>query len=371
MATFRLAPRKHSSESNHVAIRIPSPSPKLASEDEFLRLLRLERRRTERSGRAFLLILISSPTMLINPHGEQANSTVNALGSCIRETDVLGWYEEGITLGLLMTEIGEAAAESIECIVQKISTTLEKSLQVETYCRLAVVVHVFPDNDKNSVFYQDIHPRQGRDLLRRRLKRTIDIAGSLFALALFSPLFVLIAILVKWTSKGPILYCKQRVGEYGREFNFYKFRTMVADNDPHIHREYVSKLIAGGANPADTEGLYKMKNDPRVTRIGKFLRRTSLDELPQFFNVLKNDMSLVGPRPPLPYEYERYRTWHRRRVLEQKPGITGLWQIEGRSRTTFDEMVRMDIRYAMTCSVWMDLKILFLTPGAMFGKGAV
>jgi lipopolysaccharide/colanic/teichoic acid biosynthesis glycosyltransferase len=146
---------------------------------------------------------------------------------------------------------------------------------------------------------------------------------------------------------------------------------MFVDNDSEIHREYVAKLIAGGADLGQEKGIYKLINDPRVTNLGRFLRKTSLDELPQFVNVLKNDMSLVGPRPPLPYEYERYKTWHKRRVLELKPGLTGLWQVEGRSRTTFDEMVRMDIKYASMNSLWVDLKILLQTPAAMFsGRGA-
>ena len=186
---------------------------------------------------------------------------------------------------------------------------------------------------------------------------------------MFSPLFVAIAVIVKVTSRGPMLFCQKRVGHYGREFNFYKFRTMYSGNDPKIHQEYVSKLIAGDLK---SDGVFKITDDPRITPIGKFLRRTSLDELPQFFNVLKNDMSLVGPRPPLPYEFARYKTWHKRRVLEVKPGLTGLWQVEGRSRTTFDEMVRMDIRYGAQQSFWFDVKILLQTPSAMFtGRGAV
>jgi lipopolysaccharide/colanic/teichoic acid biosynthesis glycosyltransferase len=114
-----------------------------------------------------------------------------------------------------------------------------------------------------------------------------------------------------------------------------------------------------------------LTNDPRITPLGRFLRRTSLDELPQFFNVLLNDMSLVGPRPPLAYEYEKYSTWHKRRVLELKPGMTGLWQVEGRSHTTFDDMVRMDIRYSRARNLWLDLKIMIQTPAAMIsGRGA-
>jgi lipopolysaccharide/colanic/teichoic acid biosynthesis glycosyltransferase len=149
---------------------------------------------------------------------------------------------------------------------------------------------------------------------------------------------------------------------------------MHEDSDHEVHREYVTRLIAGeDVAQADGEitGLYKIVNDPRVTRIGSFLRKSSLDELPQLINVLKGEMSLVGPRPPLPYEFERYSAWHQRRVTEVKPGITGLWQVDGRSRTSFDEMVRLDLRYLLTWCIWLDLKILLKTPRAMFlGRGA-
>jgi lipopolysaccharide/colanic/teichoic acid biosynthesis glycosyltransferase len=181
--------------------------------------------------------------------------------------------------------------------------------------------------------------------------------------------------MVKATSKGPVLFRQHRVGQYGRRFTFLKFRSMRVGNDPSVHREYVTKLIAGEANriQASTStngtGVYKLANDKRITRIGTFLRKTSLDELPQFINVLKGDMSLVGPRPPIPYELAAYQTWHRRRVLEVKPGITGLWQVTGRSQVKFDDMVRLDLRYATSWSPWLDLKILLRTPGAVI-KGA-
>jgi lipopolysaccharide/colanic/teichoic acid biosynthesis glycosyltransferase len=152
-----------------------------------------------------------------------------------------------------------------------------------------------------------------------------------------------------------------------------KFRTMRVDADHAIHHQFVSSFIKPGGQAVESgkAGLFKIANDPRVTSIGRFLRRTSLDELPQLWNVLRGDMSLVGPRPPLQYEVEQYQSWHRRRVLEAKPGLTGLWQVSGRSRTTFDEMVRLDLRYARTYSVWTDIKILLATPRAVIsGKGA-
>jgi lipopolysaccharide/colanic/teichoic acid biosynthesis glycosyltransferase len=162
------------------------------------------------------------------------------------------------------------------------------------------------------------------------------------------------------------------VGKDGRPFFMVKFRTMLVNFDPRIHQQYVESFITARDEPqAGAKVVRKIVNDPRVTRIGHFLRRSSLDELPQFWNVLKGEMSLVGPRPALAYEVARYKPWHRRRVLEAKPGITGLWQVNGRSRTTFDEMVRLDLHYARTYSVWTDLKILLATPRAVLsGKGA-
>lgn len=164
------------------------------------------------------------------------------------------------------------------------------------------------------------------------------------------------------------------MGQYGVKFTFLKFRSMYFQSNPKIHQDYVRRLISGKEDCQRSDnngGVYKIQNDPRVTAIGRLLRKTSLDELPQFFNVLKGEMSLVGPRPPIPYEVDAYEIWHRRRILEVKPGITGLWQVEGRSRIKFDEMVRLDLRYAQTWSPWLDIKILLRTPQAVLrGNGA-
>ena len=182
-------------------------------------------------------------------------------------------------------------------------------------------------------------------------------------------MFVAIAIAIKLTSPGPILFRQSRLGRYGRKFTFLKFRSMHSKNDPSIHQQYVKQFIAGNAsvnqNADQSRNPYKLVADPRITTVGQFLRKTSLDELPQFFNVLKGEMSLVGPRPPVPYEYECYNLWHKERLLAVKPGITGLWQVDGRSRVTFDEMVRLDIRYARSWSLWLDLKLLLRTPYAV------
>jgi lipopolysaccharide/colanic/teichoic acid biosynthesis glycosyltransferase len=191
-------------------------------------------------------------------------------------------------------------------------------------------------------------------------------------LLVLAPVFAAIAASVKLTSRGPVFFRQQRIGEAGRPFTMLKFRTMQVNADPAIHQQYVTAFIKSSPEGAPAEsGVFKIVNDPRVTAIGHFLRRASLDELPQFWNVLKGEMSLVGPRPPLPYEVATYKRWHRRRVLEARPGVTGLWQVTGRSRTTFEEMVRLDLRYARNHNVLTDLKILLATPRAVVtGKGA-
>ena len=197
----------------------------------------------------------------------------------------------------------------------------------------------------------------------RGTKRISDIAIAALMLALFSPFWLLIALLIKFDSKGPIFYTQERVGMDGRIFVVYKFRTMGVDADSEIHREYQRKFIAGHAeaNVGDAmEPAYKLRDDPRITRVGRMLRRFSLDEVPQLFNVLRGDMSIVGPRPPIPYEVEAYELRHRKR-LDMKPGLTGLWQVSGRNRLPFEEMVKLDLFYIENWSLLFDLKIILRT----------
>jgi lipopolysaccharide/colanic/teichoic acid biosynthesis glycosyltransferase len=209
-------------------------------------------------------------------------------------------------------------------------------------------------------------------VLFRLTKRAIDVLSAICGVVLLSPLMLLTAIAIKLDSRGPILFKQKRLGRYGTEFIFLKFRTMHVDCDEAIHKEYVQKLIEGKNEAANfgskDKPLYKLDHDPRITRVGQILRKTSIDELPQFFNVLNGKMSLVGPRPPISYEVESYKNWHLRRVLEVKPGITGLWQVNGRSKTTFDEMVRLDLQYVSHCNGWLDTKIFFKTVGAVFNS---
>ncbi|MBW1895679.1 MAG: sugar transferase [Deltaproteobacteria bacterium] len=256
-----------------------------------------------------------------------------------------------------------------------------QSFRLEFSTPMPFGFHLVPDNQANAmaVSYWPLSLEfmsytQGKELAFR-IKRLIDIVGALFAIAFFSPVMLIIAALIKLTSPCPVLFRQKRLGHMGRPFTFMKFRSMRTDADQNFHKEYVQKLIRG-ENDEINEGtedqpVFKITHDPRVTPIGLLLRITSLDELPQFFNVLMGDMSLVGPRPPIPYECDEYKLWHYRRIMEVKPGITGLWQINGRSSLTFDDMVRLDLTYGRTWNLWLDIKILFKTFWAVFsGRGA-
>ncbi len=202
----------------------------------------------------------------------------------------------------------------------------------------------------------------------RVTKRGSDLMIASLALAALSPLWLLIALLIKLDSRGPAFYKQERVGMDGRVFLFYKFRTMQAVSDDTKHREYQRRYITGQSDSNqgdDDRPAFKLRVDERVTRLGRLLRKTSLDELPQLFNVLRGDMSIVGPRPPIPYEVESYELWHRKR-LDMKPGITGLWQVSGRNRLPFDEMVRMDLYYIENWSLLLDIKIVLQTLPVMW-----
>ncbi|MBN2185747.1 MAG: sugar transferase [Candidatus Krumholzibacteriota bacterium] len=214
---------------------------------------------------------------------------------------------------------------------------------------------------------------RGRSALERVLKRSIDVAVSLAVLVLGFPFFLAIGLLIKLTSRGPVFFKQRRVGENGRPFFLYKFRSMKIGCDDSIHREFTQNYIQGQEPQTSLDGeavaLYKIVDDPRITAIGGFLRRTSLDELPQFINILRNEMSVVGPRPPMEYEYEHYDDWHKLRV-KIKPGLTGLWQVSGRSTVPFQEMVMLDLYYIEHWSLKMDLNIMIKTvPVMLAGTG--
>jgi lipopolysaccharide/colanic/teichoic acid biosynthesis glycosyltransferase len=346
-------------------------------------MLALERKRTERSGRCFVLMVLDPGRLLkADNKGAVVANILDALES-IRDTDIKGWYKDGAVIGVIFTEIGAAEQKSaVRALSTKVTDALFDKLSVEQINEIRLSFHVFPEDwdgqgplgPATSSLRMVLAEVLNRKRAALHLKRLMDIAGSLAALIFCLPVLATIAIAIKLTSKGPVLFRQVRLGQYGKRFTFLKFRTMSFRNDSSIHEQYVKRLIAGTLEAEQAPGQqqqYKLAADPRVTPIGRFLRKTSLDELPQFLNVLTGEMSLVGPRPPVLYEYECYRLWHKQRLLAVKPGITGLWQVEGRSRVKFDDMVRLDIRYARSWSLLLDVKILLQTPRAVLsGNGA-
>ena len=356
----------------------PNGSRQVVDDQSFHKMIALERKRSERSHKSFLLMLLDAGDQLPSqPNGEALGKILAALALATRETDVTGWYQNNAIVGVMFTEIASEDRHSIVgTLLTRISVALKSSLSLDLFNQVSISFHLFPEEFNRDMPQCPSDPTLYPDILRRDktrklfsiMKRLMDIAGSAAALTLFSPILVLIAVLIKLSSRGPVILKQKRLGQFGKTFTLLKFRTMYANSDPRIHREFMQRVITGNYDGTVEKGkpVYtKMTDDPRVTRIGRLLRRTSMDELPQFFNVLKGDMSLVGPRPPLAYEYVNYDIWHRRRVVEGKPGITGLWQVSGRSRLPFDEMVRLDIQYEQAWSFWLDLQILMQTPRAI------
>jgi len=362
---------------------VPRP-PRLLGADLFRSVLIRERKRAERSGGAVVLVLVARSDA---PTTDAWAPVIERLEAALNATDVIGWYEPGVVIGIVRSlgRVPDALRPD-----QGGDGVLDDALGVRLTQEAArgasfrVLVHPQPIRltgedlgTMDRAFYPELLFRTLGARVGDAAKRAVDIVVSFVGLVLLAPLLAVIALLIRLTSSGPALFRQTRVGHLMKPFAVRKFRTMYTHADSAVHREFVTQFIAAGASNGGSNGgshgdtLFKLTNDRRITPLGRLLRKTSLDELPQLWNVLRGDMSLVGPRPPLPYEYAQYRPWHRRRVLEAKPGVTGLWQIKGRSRTTFDDMVRLDLRYARTRSLRGDLAIMCRTPAAVIsGKGA-
>jgi len=352
----------------------------VVSELQFSAALRLERRRTERSKRPFLLMLADFEATAMS-EATNLDDLGSALAAAARETDTIGWHRQNKVLGAIFTELGaNDRGDVLISVKHRVSTVIYEKLGDKLARKVSLSFHFFPEDQsgkKPSVprLHAELYGGRSPKPVTQGLKRVIDVAGSALALIVLSPLLLAIGVVIKLTSKGPTLFRQTRIGQHGKEFTFLKFRSMYANSDATLHKEYVSHFIAGDAPMKESadgrNSAYKVIDDPRVTPFGRFLRKASLDELPQLINVLKGEMSLVGPRPPLPYEFDRYDVWHLRRIVEVKPGITGLWQVCGRSRTSFDDMVRLDLRYATHWSLGLDFMILIRTPGVVLsGDGA-
>jgi exopolysaccharide biosynthesis polyprenyl glycosylphosphotransferase len=347
---FEFGQRKHFLNS------MPSP-------DEFRTILEQEQARSDRIGYEFSLLLFHLGNEEYRPAIAERLSEV--LRGRVRLCDKVGWWNDA-EIGVILTGTSTGGAwKFAHDIRQKVAPSASN---------LVFRVYTYPTHwSSDDQEYRGKHELEGieRFLVRRMSiwKRVIDVVGAGIGLIFFSLLMLATGVMIKLTSPGPVIFKQERIGLLGKNFTFLKFRSMYVNGNSALHRDYTRKFIKRTVQEDDH--IYKMKDDPRITPVGRVLRKTSLDELPQLVNVLKGEMSLVGPRPPIDYEVERYDRWHRRRVLDVKPGITGLWQINGRSQTTFDEMVRLDLKYVREWSLWLDFKILLQTPLAVLScRGA-
>lgn len=360
-------------------------------EEYFSELICMERKRTERSKNHLLLLLLDVSKLI--DHGnkkEDIKKIAFSMFASIRNIDAIGWFKRNTVIGITFREmrLGDGSSNEVrDQIMRRVYMNLRNSYDPEDIKKISVSFHSFPESDSSTVVNRPLDINLYPDMILESkspskafsfvLKKMTDILGGLMGIIIFSPLMLVIAILIKCTSQGPVFFRQERVGLFGKHFIFLKFRSMYVNENPDIHKKFIKKFINTeeqtdfALDDQAEEKIYKIKDDPRVTPLGRFIRKTSLDELPQLINVLKGEMSLVGPRPPIPYEYEQYDVWHKARIVEFKPGITGLWQVEGRSSTTFNEMVRLDLKYIRQWSLWLDLKILLRTPWVVLsGKGA-
>lgn len=340
----------------------------------FLELARREQLRALRLSSHVSLVILTADSggkaALVRLH-----RLARVVEGLIRETDIIGWWDEG-AIAVLLADTDEKGAQDCARRILENAASRQVAVKVLAYPELGLRIAQAPAPVGSAPDQPLLTEPARHSRLAVAIKRLIDIVGSVLALAVLSPLMLATALAVKATSKGPVIYKQIRLGYGGVPFVFYKFRSMRTDAEDTIHRSYVSNFIKQGSEEGNNGDsgtpFFKIKDDPRVTPIGAFIRRFSIDELPQLYNVLKGDMSLVGPRPPIPYEVEAYRTWHLRRILEVKPGLTGLWQVEGRSQVSFDDMVRLDLRYAQNWSLLLDLKILLKTVKVVLqGRGSV
>lgn len=352
-------------------------------EELFKGLVTQERKRTERSGLAIVLLVIRMEEGWNSDSENIWHSVEEVLRTAKSNMNFLGWLTIDSEMGLLVPDICKSKLASFcEHLLMDIRKELSHRIDAENVARLYLRVRIYPEPMRSEEeAFLSVDPYLFPELKAARalsigydpLKRLLDVVGSLMLLIILSPVFLVIALCVKLTSPGPVIFHQVRIGQMMRPFKIMKFRTMRVNVGHAIHHDYVTWFITASDKPqkAETSKVFKLTNDPRITPIGNFLRKSSLDELPQLWNVFIGEMSLVGPRPPVWYELQQYKPWHRYRVLEVKPGLTGLWQVNGRSRTTFEEMVRMDLRYARTRSLWTDIRILLATPRAVIsGKGA-
>jgi lipopolysaccharide/colanic/teichoic acid biosynthesis glycosyltransferase len=337
------------------------------SREDFRKALERERAVSDRTEHEFSLLVFDGE-LVRDPAALRGFARI--LTRRIRQIDEIGWFDQRLAVLLPFTSAGGA-------------NTLAEELCNKVVPARSCTIYTYPDQwlpdesnrrgslsssgraQANGRQKEGSAPGRGRSdgLFANRVptwKRAIDIAGSLTVLACLSPLFLLVAIVIKVVSPGPVFYRQNRVGRNRRVFEMLKFRTMRTDADSTLHQRHLSSLITGDSSMTKLDAL----RDPRIFAFGNIIRRSYVDELPQLFNVLRGDMSLVGPRPCLPYEMQEYRLWQTRR-FDSLPGMTGLWQVSGKNKTTFKEMMRFDISYSRRCSFWLDVSVLLRTVPAI------
>jgi lipopolysaccharide/colanic/teichoic acid biosynthesis glycosyltransferase len=350
--------------------------------ESFRRVMERERARTDRTGVAFSLAVFR-----IDSGKGDASSSIRFLADFIRSrvrlSDEVGWFDEKSVAALLPGTPVEGAWKFADKVLEAISDDIPPPpCRVFTYpatgssrgsgpgkveqLEIPMADEVAADTGAKASLLNDDETVDGRieSVLSPPVlpwKRMLDILGALAGLILLSPLFLFLTIFIKVVSPGPVFFKQKRVGYMGKPFTLWKFRTMKADNDTATHQQHVRNLIQGG----DPMKKLDEKRDPRIIPLGRVLRRSCVDELPQLINVLRGEMSLVGPRPCLPYEAREYHLWQKRR-FDTVPGMTGLWQVSGKNRTTFKEMIRLDIAYVMRRSPWLDVRIILKTIPVIF-----
>lgn len=364
-----------------------------------------ERCRVDRNSHVYSVAVFTVDARKVT--GPSAAQIAEVLVQRMRGTDEAGWFDDD-HLAVILDDTGPTGAWKF---CQDVSGLIEKKCGLKPECRVYAYSSLPNSNDRDAngpgglrrhndsddrpqTGGPEDHPRMVNDRDRQpaaqpepvgvsrecrtepscppvenltpylvpriaRIKRLMDVSIAGIMLVLLTPLFLAVAALIKIVSRGPVFFRQERIGFMGRPFRMWKFRTMKVNADSSAHRRYLAELIQSDASPDDRSGkaMRKIANDPRIIPLGNLLRKCCIDELPQLFNVLKGQMSLIGPRPPIPYEVEEYQHWHRGR-FDTIPGMTGLWQVNGKNRTTFKQMVRYDITYARHMSLWMDVKIL-------------
>ena len=344
------------------------------NEEEFHALLARECFRSTRSGQVFSVVCFEIKGQ---KDDQELEAFVNCLKKEIRSTDEIGWFD-GESLGVFLYDTSRQGAA---CFIEKV-----KKKQGELgECK----IHTYPSEWLNAEKKGATKeapggrglpaggPGQGgerKKAVRRETfqrpyvlpvwKRSLDLCIALTGLVLLSPVFLLVALFIKLVSPGPVFFKQERIGYNGKPFTFWKFRTMDVAVDTSGHRNQMAELIRG----QHTDKPMTKQDNPCIIPLGKLLRNTCIDEIPQLINVVRGEMSLVGPRPPIPYEVQEYHHWHKER-FNALPGLTGLWQVSGKNRLTFNEMIRLDINYIRRISPWLDLKILLLTPKAILSNG--